>query len=335
MTIQKENHTISDIPVIDLGGMKDNLKQTADQVLHAAKNIGFLFVRIPSEQKEHLHMFEKSKEFFALPTEDKMKYLINPETNLGYSAMRQEMVDTEHVKKGDFKESLNLGRLINGEPQQDLAVFADHMDTLRQFQARCNSIVCDLMECLAVALKIPEENGGRYYFSKRYLNDSAPQDVIRLLHYPPMDDDTNNDDNSEGKDIRIGRHSDYGMITLLWQSKVGGLQIQSNNEMQDPTKMSWLDVPVLDDCLVVNVGDCLQYWTNGYLKSTKHRVVFKPNTEQTPRYSMAYFVQGGEMALDPVPSALLPSKDASEAIEFKTSTEYLKYRLSVTYGGDY
>lgn len=102
--------------------------------------------------------------------------------------------------------------------------------------------------------------------------------------------------------------------------------------------MTWLDVPVLDDCLVVNMGDCLQYWTNGLIRSTKHRVIFKPGMEQEERYSIAYFVQGGNIALDPVPSARIPTTPPSfasmaqeEPIHFKTSNDYLRHRLDMTY----
>lgn len=31
--------------------------------------------------------------------------------------------------------SFNMGRLVDGEAQQDITFFADHMDALRQFQA--------------------------------------------------------------------------------------------------------------------------------------------------------------------------------------------------------
>ncbi|KAI8096441.1 uncharacterized protein BX664DRAFT_324003 [Halteromyces radiatus] len=324
-------HIITEIPVINLDDMNNDLEGTASKVLSAAKDVGFLFIRIPPEQKEHLTMFEKSQEFFSMPMDQKLKYLRDINTNVGYSAIRQEKVDPEHSTKGDLKESFHIGRLVNGNPVQDLPpVFAKNLDLIRQFQNLCNTIACNIMECLAIALKIPDDQGGRTYFSKKYLDDTEPNDVLRVLHYPPKSE--NKEDQKE--EIRIGRHSDYGLITLLWQRQVGGLQIQSNQEMDDPKKMTWVDVPVREDCIVVNMGDCLQYWTNGCIRSTKHRVVFRPDTLQTPRYSMAYFVQGGAIALDPVPSDQIPSNPTT-SLPFRTSGDYLKHRLSLTYGDAY
>ncbi|KAI8342157.1 hypothetical protein BC941DRAFT_415536 [Chlamydoabsidia padenii] len=335
MTLEQNNHTITHIPVIDLGGMNTNLEETANQVLEAATQVGFFFVRIPPEQKEYLQMFDTAKEFFKLPVEEKLKYKHDMETNVGYSAIRHEMVDVTSTRR-DYKESYNIGRLVNGESKHAIApTFADKIDLVRQFQNQCDSIAVDIMECMAIALKIPDEKGGRSYFSRQYLQETQPCDIIRTLHYPIAENDNPTDLKEE---VRIGRHSDYGLITLLWQNKIGGLQIQSNSEPKDPSKMTWLDVPVRDDCVVVNMGDCLQYWTNGLIRSTKHRVIFQPGLEQQQeRYSIAYFVQGGGMALDPVPSLLIPSQPSytdmaqEEPNQFKTSKDYLQHRIALTY----
>ncbi|CAO3631671.1 unnamed protein product [Cunninghamella blakesleeana] len=321
---------ITHVPIIDLSKLQTEPKEVAHEVLSAARDIGFLYVKIPPEQEEHSLMFEMSKGFFKLPTEEKLKHPIGTE-NLGYSAIRQEKVDPENDIQGDLKESFHIGRLINDEPIQELPkYFQDELDTIRKFQKLCNSIACDIMDCFSIALEIPEKDGGRSFFSEKYLSDTVPQDCIRLLHYPASE----SSDCIEKNDIiRIGRHSDYGLITLLWQRDVGGLQIQSN-ETEKVEEMTWLDVPVRDDCLIVNMGDCLQYWTNGFIRSTKHRVIFKADSLSKERYSIAYFIQGGHIPLNPVPSEKIPPS-VSEKIPFKTSADYLAHRLSVTYNGYY
>ena len=67
--------------------------------------------------------------------------------------------------------------------------------------------------------------------------------------------------------MRIGEHSDYGTITLLWQiNDVPGLQVQDLGGV-------WHPVPYAENGVVVNIGDLLQRWTNDYFVVTKHRVV--------------------------------------------------------------
>lgn len=71
--------------------------------------------------------------------------------------------------------------------------------------------------------------------------------------------------------------------------------------------------------ILVNIGDLLEDWTGGLLKSTVHRVIFpRPTTSTTSsssssgdsslrdRYSMAYFCHPLDDArLEPVPSKMV------------------------------
>ena len=139
-----------------------------------------------------------------------------------------------------------------------------------------------------------------------------PYNTTRIIHYPAYTGEL------EDRQMRIGEHSDYGTITLLWQiNDVPGLQVQDRDEK------AWYQVPYANDGVVVNIGDLLQRWTNDYFVSTKHRVV---NTHiHMPRYSMPHFV-------DPTPGTIVKNltneRDKYEPIESK---EYLMWRLSQSY----
>jgi len=117
--------------------------------------------------------------------------------------------------------------------------------------------------------------------------------------------------------LRIGEHSDYGTITLLWDiNGVPGLEVQDIHG-------EWHHVPYVWDGVVVNIGDLLQRWTNDYFKSTKHRV----NNDycHVPRFSMPHFV-------DPTPGTIVKNltntPDKYAPIESK---EYLMWRLAQSY----
>ena len=95
--------------------------------------------------------------------------------------------------------------------------------------------------------------------------------------------------------------------------------------------------------ILVNVGDLLSYWTNGFLKSTIHRVVFPSAQEPTDRFSIAYFCHpADETKLTPVPSELvakassLGGKEQEESTNprIMTAEEHLRRRLTATYGWD-
>lgn len=65
----------------------------------------------------------------------------------------------------------------------------------------------------------------------------------------------------------MGIHSDFGTITLLFQKADFGQEglLALNSEKR------WFKVPP-DYCMVVNLGDIFQLWTNDVLKSTIHKV---------------------------------------------------------------
>ena len=89
----------------------------------------------------------------------------------------------------------------------------------------------------------------------------------------------------------------------------------------------------------MNIGDLMQDWTGGLLKSTKHRVVFPTNAEGQggDRYSIAYFCHPlDDAVLEAVPSEVVRehvSKQGGDVKEGKviTAKDHLMERLAATY----
>ena len=105
----------------------------------------------------------------------------------------------------------------------------------------------------------------------------SPQNLLRVIHYPPVLDNTN------PESIRAGAHEDINLITLLVAGSQPGLQVLK----QDNT---WMDVSTSKDYIVINVGDMLQECSGGYYPSTTHRVLNPKDNGDIPRYSMPFFV---------------------------------------------
>ena len=78
----------------------------------------------------------------------------------------------------------------------------------------------------------------------------------------------------------------------------------------------------------------MQFWTNGLLKSTVHRVVF-PDGESQDRYSIAYFCHPlDDLTIEAVPSPRIRERLVAESTseEKITAGGYLTKRLRETYG---
>jgi len=121
----------------------------------------------------------------------------------------------------------------------------DYMDAVTALGHR-------LMEGIALSLDLPSD-----YFASRYTAD--PLILFRLFNYPSRLVPT-------GTDARwgVGEHSDYGLLTILLQDDVGGLQVK--------TPGGWIDAPPVDGSFVCNIGDMLDRMTGGLYRSTPHRV---------------------------------------------------------------
>lgn len=100
-----------------------------------------------------------------------------------------------------------------------------------------------------------------------------PYTRVKIIRYPAQPE-------HGGSGQGLGLHNDTGIITLILQDQIPGLQVMSKGEL--------VNVEPLPGAFVVNLGEMMQSATNGYLKATKHQVVSPPAGKQ--RISIAYFV---------------------------------------------
>ena len=129
--------------------------------------------------------------------------------------------------------------------------------------------------------------------------EGSQQNLLRILHYPPLDDDV------EPGEERAAAHEDINLITLLVTGTEPGLQARD-------TQGNWHDVPCEPGMITINAGDMLAKASHGYYPSTSHRVINPPRQENRSRYSMPLFVH-------PRPNVRLD--------ESQTAGEYLDERL--------
>jgi len=82
----------------------------------------------------------------------------------------------------------------------------------------------------------------------------------------------------------------YGLwfVTVLF-NWLGGLQIQSRDPVREG---AWDYVKPLPGHAIINLGDAMVTFTNGLLKSAKHRVMPAPGQQvEVDRYSLVYFAR--------------------------------------------
>jgi isopenicillin N synthase-like dioxygenase len=111
------------------------------------------------------------------------------------------------------------------------------------------------------------------YFSQHLTVD--PILLFRIFHYPPL--------SSATTDLwSVGEHTDYGLLTILKQDQIGGLQVKSQDQ--------WIEASPIPGSFVCNIGDILDRMTGGLYRSTPHRV---RNRGQHGRFSFPFFFDPG------------------------------------------
>eukprot|EP00756_Hemistasia_phaeocysticola_P033152 Hpha_TRINITY_DN16450_c2_g1::TRINITY_DN16450_c2_g1_i7::g.163886::m.163886 len=108
-------------------------------------------------------------------------------------------------------------------------------------------------------------------------------------------------DENSSQPLSCDTHTDGAVITLLYQSDVGGLQAQMKSE---DGEAKWVDVPVVPNAIVVNTGVGMQRIVNDLWNATNHRVLWSGRR----RLSIPFFVElGFETPFGPIAPAVAAS----------------------------
>ena len=280
MTIlQVVDKEFSQVPVIDISTLVSKTSNysdvIADQIRQACQNYGFFYIvghgvdEQLQKQLEHL-----SQQFFAQDVETKLKIRMA----LGGKAWRGYFPVGNELTSGrpDLKEGIYFGGELEedhalvkaGVPMHGRNLFPSNIpqfrETVLDYIDSMTKLGHTLMAGIALSLGLEKS-----YFADRYTKD--PLILFRIFNYPP-------NPSLSKSEWGVGEHTDYGVLTILKQDNVGGLQVKS--------KSGWIDAPPIPGSFVCNIGDMLDRMTRGLYRSTPHRV---QNLSTSNRLSFPFF----------------------------------------------
>jgi isopenicillin N synthase-like dioxygenase len=230
-----------------------------------------------------------------MPTEAKMALHISRsgDTMRGYTMRGYTEISGENNNPDttqDLKETFDIGVEYPGvsgwfhgpNPWPDLLRFRQPVS---EYLNAMNELASTLLGGIAVGVGL----------DKGFFADLMQQPILiqRMVHYPPQSGPIFE------ASIGNGAHTDYGLLTILTQGTVGGLQVRSRQGQ-------WIEAPPRYGCLIVNIGVLMQYLTNDYLVATEHRVI---NASGQERYFLPCFVDcDSDAIITPHPSFISPGK---------------------------
>jgi isopenicillin N synthase-like dioxygenase len=160
------------------------------------------------------------------------------------------------------------------------------------YYAAMERICCALLHSIARSLGLAEN-----FFDAAFERGLS---TLRLLRYPPRTEQELAACSEPGLwvahqgqrcHLAGAAHTDSGFVTVLAQDGVGGLQARTAGG-------EWIDVPPLEDALVVNFGQVLERWCGGRIRATQHRVLGSGQE----RFSIPFFYEArADAEIRPLP----------------------------------
>ena len=256
--------TTPSIPVIDVAALRnpsaplDAILSVAAEIDRACRKHGFfLIVNHGVDLALAASLDKTARELFALPEATKELVAMKH----GGSAWRGWFPLHGELTSGipDQKEGYYFGSDLPADHPKVLAKTPLHGKNIfpqepaafggivTEWIAQVAALGHDLMRGLALGLGMDQD-----WFAKNLTAD--PTLLFRIFRYPPT--------TAEG--WGVGEHTDYGILTMLWQDSCGGLQVFTEDK--------WVEVEPVPNAFVCNIGDMLEKLTGGRYLSTPHRV---------------------------------------------------------------
>ena len=308
------------VPVVDVSPLihdsssssssfSPTLRPCCDALLHALEEFGFVYVTgVPSVIAASDALIAPSQHFLtkqSQPYKEQISMKIRPREWRGWFGVGDELTNgVADLKEGLYFgvehdascEQIKKGLPMHGQnklpPEHD---YPNMRKALATYFTEAEALGAAILRGVAIALGLDET-----HFTPLF--EPTPFSLLRVFHYPAE----LQEEQAGGSRWGVAEHTDYGMLTLLRQDDVGGLEVKHR------ATGTWIDAPPIKDTLVVNVGDALQVATGGRCISTPHRV---RNVSGTSRISMPFFYDPSFEARLPPP----PPHAASSIIGFDGS----------------
>ncbi|MGQ0655571.1 MAG: isopenicillin N synthase family dioxygenase [Betaproteobacteria bacterium] len=264
----------SEIPIIDVG----DIYAAVGEIREACEDVGFFYAKnhgVPLAQQDG--MFEQCRRFFALPQEERDALLLTKSPHYrGYLPIGARGSDQKRQR--DLLESFNIGSergpddpfVRAGKPLHGPNQWPGNLPGFREailaYYTAMEGLMRRLLQGISLAMGCE-----RHALDGMFRN---PVSQLRLLHYPAQQQ-------GEIVDMIGARaHRDFGVLTILLQDDVGGLEVQNDAG-------EWVVAPPIRDTFVVNFGLMMLHLSNERYLAAQHRVINRYGRE---RFSIPFFV---------------------------------------------
>ncbi|KAH7086378.1 gibberellin 2-oxidase [Paraphoma chrysanthemicola] len=294
--------------------------ELAAQLYDAITRVGFWVVTNTGIDDERvLHQFSIGNTFFKESLDEKRRHPCNFAEGeyFGYRENSRWVGDT------GVKENIEMLNIHKDIPAwSDVGkhrIVDENWNEIRAFHRDVWEVARKLFVLMSIVLELPEN-----YLADAHAYEQVSDDHLRYMIYNVR----SQEEWDKAQAYSKGGHTDFGSLTLLFSQHVAGLQIRT-------PEGKWKYVKPVQGGITCNAADTLSFLTNGFIKSTIHRVVTPPKDQiDIPRLGLLYFSRPGDHTpMRTVPSPLLERlglipeehKDLNRPVP--SGTEYVRARV--------
>ena len=257
-----------EVPTIDLASLESPSEELLRQLSAACREWGFF--QIVNHGLDTSRLRARMAEFFALPLVDKLEIKRARNNSRGFANDEltkqkvdwKEILDFGHVPHRDLPSDDPRNRVLDGYNQWPRQLGKQWEQDLMTYYDDAAVLSARLLRALALSLNLDPSG-----LDSCFTNHTSFQ---RLNYYPVLA-------NAPDGTLGISRHTDAGVLTLLWQEPgVASLQVYSGYK-EDHGDGEWVTVEPVDGALTVNIGDMFHVFTGGLCSAPEHRVLANPS----------------------------------------------------------
>ncbi|KAI0760590.1 Clavaminate synthase-like protein [Fomes fomentarius] len=255
--------------IIDYELIRQGDETEINRLWKAATELGFWYLKNHGVEEEVEEMFDMGRETLDLPLEEKSKFEQgNQGFSFGYKGAGVQFIDDKGAR--DVTEFLNIAKddalawPASVHRTYPSTVNARMESTIKPFVQKSLSINHFLIDILNDRLGLPEGTGRTQRMHCAGHSRSPLVDFDKVF---------------------LTAHTDYGSLSFL-HNRLGGLQVLP------PGSDKWFYIKPLPGHAICNIGDALNIFSGGILRSNIHRVVPPPKTQaQYERWSLVFFTR--------------------------------------------
>lgn len=269
------------------------LSPTKNENAYLTREKGFFYItNYGLTQEEIDHQYAIGQTLLNLPQDTKLAHRadLSAGNYNGYRPLGNiEILPGRH----DNVEAYNVFKFVPQYERTHPEIIHTHRASIERFHRHIHeNIVFKLLRLIAIILELPED-----YLLPGHSYEGDSDCHLRYMLYRARSPE----ENARFENLYTRGHTDFGSLTLLFYQPVVALQVKSSEDRR------WRYVKPCPGSITVNIADALQFWTNGFLKSSVHRVVAPPPDQaRFDRLGVMYFVRPGDrMDLSTVDSPLL------------------------------